>query len=286
MFRTLSCLLAAVLLSSAPAFPQTGAMGEAEAQKCEEKIASVRRDVLGRYDTSLQELQVGFQKASDLEGALAVRAERQRLMTDSTLSEENFVAEPKALRALQAQMVAKIQELTAQLVQETVPKLIELKKALTVAGKLDEAVTVRSAIERLQNKNLPIQRQETGSVVPADALLQAYSADRSRADKTFRGQKLVVRGIVGGFRQDQNDPKTFLIFLAGAGSSGWVQCGFSTADFRFREETQFNTTVLVISTKADPNPIARLQKGAPAEIRGKCDGYDEVIRLSQCEIPR
>ena len=34
----------------------------------------MRRDVLNRYDAALQELQVNFQKAADLEGAVAVRA--------------------------------------------------------------------------------------------------------------------------------------------------------------------------------------------------------------------
>ena len=51
-------------------------LGESEALKCEEKIASVRRDVLGKYEDSLGELQATLQKAADLEGSLAVRALR------------------------------------------------------------------------------------------------------------------------------------------------------------------------------------------------------------------
>src|SRR4029434_11040784 len=64
---------------------QTLNVGESEGQKYEERIASVQRDVLGRYDDSLAELQLGFQKAADLEGALAVRAERQRVAADQSL---------------------------------------------------------------------------------------------------------------------------------------------------------------------------------------------------------
>ena len=126
----------------------------------------MQRDVLMKYDDALAELQVGFQKAADLEGALAVRAERQRLSLGANARREEFVAEPKALRTLQAQTVTKSQELIGHLIAETLPKLIELKKQLTVAGKLDDAVTVRTAVEKLQNNHVPAIRTEPGIAVP------------------------------------------------------------------------------------------------------------------------
>ena len=129
--------------------------GEAEAQRCEERIASVQRDALNHYDTALQELQNTFQKAADLEGALAVRAERQRVAQENRLAANNYVTDPKPLRALQVQTVTRLQELTMQLVDDTVPKLVDFKKSLTVAGRLDEALAVRTAIERLQTGFLP-----------------------------------------------------------------------------------------------------------------------------------
>src|SRR5687767_3278986 len=129
-------LLAWALTAQSVVDAQTAVAGEAEAQKCEERIAAVRRYVLGRYDDALNELQVGLQKAADLEGALAVRTERQRAAQEQSLSESDLVNEPKALRALQMQMIAKMKELTTQLVGETVPKLIELKRSLTIAGRL------------------------------------------------------------------------------------------------------------------------------------------------------
>ena len=51
---------------------QTAALADVETQKCSDKIATVQRDVLGKYDDSLQELQSGFQKAADLESAVAL----------------------------------------------------------------------------------------------------------------------------------------------------------------------------------------------------------------------
>ena len=248
----------------------------------------MKRDILNKYTDALAELQAQLQKAADLDGALAVRGERERLKAEDVLSEAQFVQEPKALRAIQQQHVTKMRELIAGLVGESVPKLVELKKTLTVAGRLDEAVTVRAAIERLQNDHVPIAKPSAGEVVAADALLTAYAADRARADKTYKGQKITVRGLVGGFRQDPADTKHYVVFLtrAGGGSTaGWVQCAFNGNDLRCREEKQFNINTLIISGK-DGDTLARVQTGQTMEIRGVCEGFEEVVHLTKCELPK
>ncbi len=284
LFGLLLSLAALPLTAQNPAAGSVN-LGETEVLKCEEKIASVRRDVLGKYTDMLGELQNALQKSADLEGALAVRAERQRVTQEHVLTERNFATEPKALRTLQAQQLAKMHELVAQIVAEAMPKLVELKKSMTVAGKLDDAVAVRTAIEKLQNSHIPVARPDAGSVVPAETLLLAYAGDRARADKTYKGQKLTVRGVVGGYRQDPADTKFFHIYLAGGNSGGWVQCAFPASEYRFREEkTSFGATLVVM--KDGDNPLARIQKGQTMEIRGVCEGLDEVVRLGRCEIPR
>jgi hypothetical protein len=264
----------------------TATPAEAEAQKCDDKIASVQRDVLGKYDDALGELQITLQKAADLEGSLTVRAERQRLKTEQTLSEKDYASEPKALRALQTQTVTKLRELIMTLVQDALPKLIEFKRTLTMAGKLDEAVNVRASIERLQNTHVPITRPDSNTVVPAETLLVAYSGDRARADKTYKGQKISVRGVLGGYRPDPVDTRNYQLFLTGNAGSGWVQCTLTYADYRFREDKNaFGAVTFVITTK-DGDGTARLQKGQTVEIRGVCGGLDEVVRLDRCDLPR
>lgn len=268
----------------APASPQGASFGEIEAQRCQDKIATVQRDVFNHYEDAMQELQAGFQKSADLDGALAVRAERQRLAQEQSLSERNYVGAPKALRALQTQTLSKMQELVGQLVQETVPRLLEMKRQYTVAGKLDEAVAVRATIEQLQNTFQPISRPEAGAEIPADTLLQAYAADRSRADKQYKNQKITVRGVLGGFRQDPSDGKFFLVYLTGGASgNAWVQCSFPTNDYHFKEEKQFNNTVLVITSKEEPGGL-RIQKGQVMDIRGVCEGWDDVVKLAKCDL--
>src|SRR5687768_12794680 len=107
-------LAAAPLRGQGPAATLAPAnIGEAEAQKIEDKIAMVRRDILGKYEMSLGELQNQLQKAADLEGALAVRAERTRVGTEQALSDKDLAKEPKSLRVLQQTMISRMQDLVA-----------------------------------------------------------------------------------------------------------------------------------------------------------------------------
>lgn len=277
-------LLSLIPLHAAPAASTSAApnAGEAEAQKVEDKIAVVRRDILGKYDLALGDLQLQFQKAADLEGALAIRAERSRLQTEQALSDKNYVNEPKSLRTLQQTMVPKMQELVSGVVNEALPRLIEYKKQLTVEGKLDEAVEVKKAIERLQNANVPITRVDSGAIISADMVLQAYGADRNRADKTYKGARFVIRGIMGGYRIDPADAKSLQVYIAGQNS--WVQCAFSLNQWRYREDRVGNVPNLILIAKDGTE--TRITKGAQADILGDCLGWDETVKMAKCDVTR
>lgn len=259
--------------------------GEAELQKCEGRIASVQREILGRYETLLLELQEGFQKGADLEGALAARGERQRITQEPALSERHLLAEPRSLRTLQQQMIAKQQELIATVVQESLPRLIEHQRALTVAGKLDEAVAMRSAIERLQNGYLPLVRPEAGTVIPAESLLQNYATNRTRADQVYKGQRVTIRGVLGGIRPDAADPTRVAVYVSSTSGGGWVECAFHAPEYQVREEKQFNATFITFVQRGNATPI-RMQKGQTIDVRGICEGWDELVRLSKAELAR
>jgi hypothetical protein len=283
---TLAVLLSSLpVLAQAPATPLVPAnLGESEAQKIEEKIAMVRRDILGKYEMSLGELQNQFQKAADLEGALAVRAERARVRAEQSLSEKDYAKEPKSLRTLQQTMMTRMQDLVSGVVSEALPKLVEYKKQLTVEGKLDEAVAVKQAIERLQNANVPITRVDAGAIVPAETLMQAYSADRNRADKTYKGARFVARGVMGGYRIDPADARALQVFLTGSNVAGWVQCTFNLNQWRSREDRLGNTVNLVLIAKDGGE--TRLTKGLQADILGDCGGWDEMVKMSRCDVAR
>jgi len=267
----------------APA-PSGASLGEAEAQKVEEQIATVRRDLLSKYEAQLGELQLQFQKVADLDGALAVRAERERLRAEQALSDKNIANEPKSLRTVQQTTLAKMNDLVSGVVAEAVPRLVEYKKQLTVDGRLDDAVAVKQTIERLQNANVPIVRAEAGSIVPAEVLLRAYSADRSRADKTYKGVRIAVRGVMAGYRVDPADGKHLLVYLTGGTSSGWVQCAFTLGQWRYREDRAGSGLILVLIPK-DGGEV-RVAKGQQLDILGDCSGWDEMVKLAKCDVPR
>jgi hypothetical protein len=261
MIRT-SFVLLFITTTLWPARAQTVAAGEAEVARCLERIASVRREMVGKYADSLAEL---------------------RVEKEGSLSSKDLAPEPRALRTVQQQTLAKIEELVAALVAESVPRLVELKKALTIAGKLDDAVAVREQIARLQNDHLRVARPDAAEIVPAETLLTAYAADRARADKTYKGAKITVRGVVGAFRPDP-EGKGHLVYLTKGGNGGWIACHFA-GGARFREEKQFNTTFLVI-TERDGSVSARIQSGQTLDVTGQCEGFDDVVKLAKCELAR
>lgn len=267
------------------AVPTGASLGESEAQKIEEKIASIRRDLLSKYETQLMELQAQLQKAADLEGSIAVRDERARIQAEQAISAANYVNDPKSLRALQQSTLGKMNEMVAGAVNESLPKLVDLKKQLTVEGRLDDALAVKRTIERLQNANVPIVRAEAGSIVPAETLLRAYSADRSRADKTYRGVRIAVRGTVAGYKLSPDDAKILHVYLVANGTSGWVQCSFNLSQWRYREDRTLTGTQLVLTSSKDNGEI-RTMKGQQLDILGDCAGWNELVILTKCDVPR
>jgi hypothetical protein len=281
IFLSLVCLWLGQYASSA----QTVAAAEAETAKCLDRIASVQREILGKYEDQLAILQEQFQKAADLDNALVIRNERQRLRTDGKLLEKDFVNEPRALRTIQSQSASKLAELMAALVNETVPRLVEVKKALTIAGRLDDAVAVRSLIEKLQNDHLPLARPSSAEIIPVETLLVAYAADRARADKVYKGAQLTVRGTIGAFRPDQADARNYVVYLNRGTTGGWVGCIFNTGTYRFREDKQFNSQWLIVMDRSG-EVRARLQVGQSIDVQGVCEGFEDVARLAKCELPK
>ena len=128
-------VLAAHVNAQRVAVPNGASLGESEAHKIEDKIANVRRDLLSKYEMQLGELQLQLQKVADLEGAVTVRDERTRVHSEQALSIANFASEPKSLRSLQQTTLNKMNDLVSGTVAESLPKLVELKKQLTVDGK-------------------------------------------------------------------------------------------------------------------------------------------------------
>lgn len=286
--RALFCLWAWLFLCGAPLQAQLGApdLVKAEVERCQRRLREVRGEMLNRYESELGKLKQRFQKAADLEMSLVVRAEEARLNTERSLDSANLVEEPRSLRELQDAILQKQGELVAQVVAESVPKLVELKKNLTVAGRLDEAVDVRTAIVELQNSAAPQQKLSAGTQVAVEEVFQAYQISRERADKTYRGVKLSVVGRVAGVRVDPRDPGSQVLVLYGGGEGALVDCAFGVNEHRVREERVGSNLFFVVSSNNPAVPVLRVQRGGTVEIFGKCEGWDGALRFGGCSLRR
>ena len=261
---------------------------QAEVERCERRIREVRVEIGNRYEKRLLELRSVFQKAADLESALLVRNEERRLgaEVELPLDSRHLLEEPRLLREAQLELLAKQTEMVTQIVQDVVPRLVEMKKALTVGGKLDEALEVRNSIQRLQDAGAPAQRLTGGAQVTADEVSMAYQSAKERADKIYKGVKLSLRGRVAGVRPDAKDPSNGVLVLFGGTDGSLVDCAFQSPEFRVREERSAQNVFYVVAHVNGDVPALRVQRGVVVEIQGRCEGFEGGLRFANCSLPK
>jgi hypothetical protein len=249
----------------------------------EEEIRTVRTEYGNQYRRKLAELRLGFQKAADLENALLVRELEARVESDAVpLDRGALVAAPRLVREAQLELLSKQGEVLGAIVQKGLPKLVESKRSLTVAGRLDEASDVLVAIQGLYEGVLgPAEKVANGTAVLAEELYMAYQAARKRADQMYKGRQIALRGRALGIRPDPKDPAATVLVLYAEVEGGLVDCAFG-GNMRLREERQGQASFFVLSRgPADPAPF-RFQKGTNLEVLGKCDGGDDGVRMHEC----
>ncbi|MFC1463153.1 hypothetical protein ACFLQU_06090, partial [Verrucomicrobiota bacterium] len=107
-----------------------------------------------QYTKQLQGLERTMQAAGNLDGLLDVRKELSRFSDTDKLTEDNLVEEPLLLRELQmkyADVTGDVALAKGRAILDLVGKyaayMEDLKKELTIAGKLKGAVAARDEIE-------------------------------------------------------------------------------------------------------------------------------------------
>ena len=259
----------------------------AETERCERRIREVKNEMLNKYESELGKLRLGFQKSADLESALAIREEERRVASERSLESSHFRGEPPSLKDLQESIYQKQSDLVGQVLAESLPRLVELKKQLTVAGRLDEAVEVKSAIVQMQNGTGPTQKLSSGAQVGAEEVIQAYQTNRERADKTYKGVRLSISGRVLGVRPDPRDGANATLVLSGGPDGAMVDCVFASGEYRVYQETQGQSVVVIVGSPSSKVPLLRVLRGGGVEITGKCDGWvDGGLRFSSCGVQK
>jgi phage gp45-like len=89
---------------------------------------------------------------------------------------------------------------------------------------------------------------------------------------------------MAGYKVDPENGKSLLIYLGGTNSPGWVMCSFNLTQWRYREDRVGAGNILVLIPK-DGTEV-RMAKGAQIDILGDCAGWDEMVKLTKCDVPR
>lgn len=259
----------------------------AEIERSERRIREVRVEIGNRYEKKLAELRLTYQKLADLENAVAVRAEETRVAAEAEkpLDAANLVAEPRLLHDAQLELLTKQGEMLAQIAAEGLPRLLEMKKALTVAGKLDDALKVAGVMTRMHDAASPAQRMSPNSTVTAEEVFQAFQISRERGEAIFKGPKLVLRGKVAGVRPDPREAGAMLLVLFGGAESALVDCAFPSSEYRVREERAGQNAVYVVARIGDPGML-KVQRGALVEVQGKYEAVEGSVRFGGCSFPK
>jgi hypothetical protein len=276
-----------LLIQEPPASAQ-GTLPEvarAEVDRCERRVREVKTEIVHKYETELAKLRQAYQKAADLEGALLIRDEERRVGADQGLESGHLRGDSKVLRELQEGLLLRQGELVSQVVSESLPRLVEIKRQLTMVGRLDEAVEVRGALARLQKLLGPANRASDGSTVSAEELAQVYLVDRERADKIYRGVRLSLGGRVVGIRADALGSSVLL--LSGGTEGSVVECSFLGNEYRWVQETQGNSVWVGLQAVGTKALLWKGARGTALELQGRCEGWGEGgPRLGACTISK
>jgi len=163
---------AALLLANAPALAARSAepaelrqareIYEAELQKLKDQYATDTAKAPQRQIAALTELEKHYQAAGDLRALIAVRNERKRFEANPSASDIVPVESPDKLKALQQSYVAAHNERRRVLSQSNTDlttlyarRLAEMERELTKEGRIDDALRVMEAIERLKTGQTP-----------------------------------------------------------------------------------------------------------------------------------
>ena len=118
------------------------------------------------YLDGLAKLQEERAKAADLDGALLVKAERERVAAHVETTEEQVKAMPAVMRTLRSAYEGSLKKITEEIAKRNLPvrqklsaDLEALQKRITVSGDLEQAVIVKTEKERFAARFVEIEKE-------------------------------------------------------------------------------------------------------------------------------
>jgi hypothetical protein len=126
---------------------------------CEEAIRQKRVATQAQYVGELEAMEKSFQAKGALEDLFAVKAEQKRFLETPILAEENLMETPDALRELQREYLELQQHVTTSVAEEFIARLEQQKQALTIEGRLDEAVKAKADVQKISQRYMDSARE-------------------------------------------------------------------------------------------------------------------------------
>jgi hypothetical protein len=146
------------------------------------------------YLNAVETMAQAFQQKGDLEGWQAVTAEKNRFAIARTVSERDLVKEPNALRKMQLhyrESVKRTKLIRAKKIVAMTTRYIQtlenMQKKLTVDGKIEEALRVKTELQRVET---------SGEFVNSSKLLAEETKNEPKPDDKPAGQGIVKAGNV------------------------------------------------------------------------------------------
>jgi hypothetical protein len=131
---------------------------ESALSQIETESSSKLKSWPAQYVKALKALQQKMQSSGDLDGWTAVNNEIERFKTDKRIRKSSIVSEPAELASLQSSYRDAVEKMTSEknqgicrLTKVYLSRLNGMKRNLTVAGKIDDALAVNAEIERVKS---------------------------------------------------------------------------------------------------------------------------------------
>jgi hypothetical protein len=174
---------------------------------CEEAIRQKRVAMQAQYVGELEALEKSFQAKGALEHLFATKAESKRFLETPLIAEDNLAKKPDALRELQLKYFELQQNVTASVAEEFIAKLEQKKQALTIEGKLDEAIKAKKDAELIRKRYSWPKAPERRSLVGRWVCFSG-DAELGACELLQDGQRLIFINERGerarGFQKDES----------------------------------------------------------------------------------
>ena len=168
---------------------------------CEEAIRQKRVALQAQYVGELEALEKSFQAKGALEDLFASKGERERFLNGGMIDESNFVESPAELLALQSKHLDLQAQVSLTVAEEMLKSLEQMKQRLTIEGNLEQALTVKKDIERLNNRfagisDIAQERAGIPSYVTTESLAGWWPLDGNANDASKFGSHGKITGAV------------------------------------------------------------------------------------------